>query len=207
MTAGTAAKAERAERQMNADRPALTDAMWARVEPMLPGKAAYPGVTAADNRQFLEAALWRFRTGSPRCDLPERFGKWNSVFKRFRRWALKGVFNVLPDGSGLECLFVGGTIVQAHQKASGAKGGPAARGTGRSRGGLTSKIVAVALGYLVRFAVLPGQSHDLAGTSELLEDLPLGALTEDKAFDAGRQRRDATRRMRASRPGFISPPA
>ena len=116
---------------MNADRTALTDAMWARVEPMLPGKATDPGVTAADNRQFLEAVLWRIRTGSPWRDLPERFGKWNSVFKRFRRWAVKGVFervfNVLSDEFDLEYVFVDGTVVQAHQKASGAKGGPKSR--------------------------------------------------------------------------------
>ena len=65
---------------MNADRTVLTDAMWARIEHMLPGKATDPGGTAADNRLFVEAVLWRFRTGSPWRDLPERFGAWNSVF-------------------------------------------------------------------------------------------------------------------------------
>ena len=63
---------------MNADRTA-------RAGPMLPGKAADPGVTAADSRQFPGAALRRIRTGSPRRGLPERFGKWNSVFRRSRR--------------------------------------------------------------------------------------------------------------------------
>ena len=116
---------------MNADRTALTDAMWARAGPMLPGKAAGPGVTAADNRQFPGAVLRRFRTGSPRRDLPKRFGNWNSVFRRFRRWALKGVFervfNALSDEFDLEYVFVDGTVVQARQKASGAKGGPKSR--------------------------------------------------------------------------------
>ena len=71
---------------MNLDRTVLTDAMWARVEHMLPGKATDPGVTAADNRRFLEAVLWRTWTGSPWRDLPEHFGNWNNVFKCFRRW-------------------------------------------------------------------------------------------------------------------------
>ena len=116
---------------MNEDRTVLTDAMWARIEHILPGKAADPGVTAADNRQFLEAVLWRIRTGSPWRDLPEHFGNWNSVFKRFRRWALSGifeqVFNEPPDEFDLEYIFVDGTIVQAHRKAAGARGGPAGK--------------------------------------------------------------------------------
>ena len=118
---------------MNTDRTVLTDAMWARVEPIVPGKATDPGVTAADNRLFPEAVLWRIRTGSPWRDLPERFGNWNSVFKRFRRWAVSGVFervfNVLSDDFDFECVFIDGTIVSAHRKASGARGGPAARGS------------------------------------------------------------------------------
>ncbi len=118
---------------MNADRTVLTDAMWARIEPMLPGRATDPGATAADNRRFVEAVLWRFRTGSPWRDLPERFGNWNNVFKRFRRWALSGVFervfSALSEEFDLEWVFVDGTVVQAHQKAAGAKGGPAARGS------------------------------------------------------------------------------
>ena len=111
---------------MNSDRTVLTDAMWARVEPLLPDKATNPGVPAADNRLFVEAMLCRFRMGSPWRDLPERFGSWNSVFRRFRRWALSGVFervfNVLSEEFDLEHVFVDGTIVQAHQKASGARG-------------------------------------------------------------------------------------
>ena len=116
---------------MNDDRTVLTDAMWARIEHMLPGRKSDPGVTAADNRLFVEAVLWRTRTGSPWRDLPERFGNWNSVFKRFRRWVLAGVFErvfkALSGSFHLEYVFVDGTVVQAHQKAAGAKGGPADR--------------------------------------------------------------------------------
>jgi len=119
---------------MNADRTVLTDRMWARIENMLPGRKSDPGGTAADNRLLLEAVPVRFRTGSPWRDIPERFGNWNSVSRRFRRWVISGVFkrifNALPEGSGLEWVFVDGTIVQAHRKAAGArKGGPPARGS------------------------------------------------------------------------------
>ena len=97
------------------------------VERHLPGKATDRGVTAADNRLFLEAVLWRVRAGSPWRDLPPAFGNWNSVFQRFRRWAKKGVFERLfeelsaePD---FEYALIDATIVSVHQKASGAKGG------------------------------------------------------------------------------------
>ena len=112
---------------MDLDRLVITDELWAKISPHLPGKATDCGVTAADNRLFIEAVLWRARTGSPWRDLPKDFGNWNSVFKRFRRWTRKGIFERLfslvsgePD---LEYALIDGTIVQAHQKASGAKGG------------------------------------------------------------------------------------
>ncbi|HHC29851.1 MAG TPA: transposase, partial [Rhodobacterales bacterium] len=62
---------------------------------LLPGKASDSGMTAVDNRLFLEAVFWRVRTGSPWRDLPPWFGNWNSQFRRFRRWAERGVFESL----------------------------------------------------------------------------------------------------------------
>ena len=55
------------------------DAVWEKIAPLLPGKASDPGATAKDNRLFLEAVLWRVRTGVPWRDLPSDFGQWNSV--------------------------------------------------------------------------------------------------------------------------------
>ena len=77
---------------MNTERFVLGDEVWEKVSPHLPGKATDCGVTATDNRLFLEAVLWRVRTGSSWRDLPLAFGKSNSVFQRLRRWAKKGVF-------------------------------------------------------------------------------------------------------------------
>ena len=70
----------------------LNDAQWERIAPLLPGKDGDPGRSGEDNRRFIEAVLWIVRAGAPWRDLPEAFGKWYSVWKRFRRWALKGVF-------------------------------------------------------------------------------------------------------------------
>jgi len=116
------------------DRFMVSDEMWAKVEMLLPGKASDRGVSARDNRLFLEAVLWRVRTGLPWRDLPTDFGKWNSVFQRFRRWAVAGVFDRIferlsgePD---FEYALIDGTIVSAHQKASGAKGGLKIRPSG-----------------------------------------------------------------------------
>jgi transposase len=64
----------------------LSDTVWEKIEALLPGKKSDRGVTAKDNRLFLEAVLWRVRAGLPWRDLPAEFGNWNTVFKRFRRW-------------------------------------------------------------------------------------------------------------------------
>jgi transposase len=106
----------------------VNDAVWERVAPLLPGKASDSGVTAKDNRLFLEAVLWRVRTGLPWRDLPQGLGKWNSVFQRFRRWVraevFDRVFRRVSDEPDFEYALVDGTIVTAHHKASGARGDP-----------------------------------------------------------------------------------
>lgn len=124
---------------MNRDRFVLNEAVWQRIAPHLPGKASDRGVTAADNRLFLEAVLWRVRTGSPWRDLPDVFGNWNSAFRRFRRWADGGVFErlfeALSEEPDFEYALIDGTIVSVHQKASGAKGGLRIRPSGARKAG------------------------------------------------------------------------
>lgn len=108
-------------------RTVLTDVQWERIAPLLPGKKGDPGRSGRDNRRFVEGVLWMVRTGAPWRDLPQDFGKWSSVWKRFRRWALKGVFeklfNVLSDEPDFEYALIDGTIVKVHRHATGAKGG------------------------------------------------------------------------------------
>jgi len=116
------------------DRTMLSDEQWERVAPLLPGKIGDPGRSGADNRLFLEAVLWIARAGAPWRDLPAHFGNWNSVFQRFRRWALKGVFarlfEVMSADPDFEYAMIDGTIVRVHQHGTGAKGGPKIRPLG-----------------------------------------------------------------------------
>src|SRR3972149_10381337 len=71
------------------------DAQWAKMEPLWWGKPVDPGRSGSDNRRFIEAVLWIVRTGSPWRDLPAFFGKWNTVFKRYRDWVKAGVFETI----------------------------------------------------------------------------------------------------------------
>jgi transposase len=105
----------------------LTDAQWARIERLVPGKEGDKGRHGEDNRLFVDAVLWIARTGAPWRDLPAEFGIWNSVFQRFRRWAKKGrwesLFKELSVDSDCEYLIIDATIVRAHQHSAGGKGG------------------------------------------------------------------------------------
>jgi transposase len=105
-------------------RHAISDADWDRIKDLLPGRPGQHGGVAKDNRLFIDAVLWIARTGAPWRDLPERFGAWNTVWKRFDRWARKGVwqrvFEALQDPD-LEWLILDSTVIRAHQHAAGAE--------------------------------------------------------------------------------------
>ncbi|WP_456648181.1 MULTISPECIES: IS5 family transposase [unclassified Bradyrhizobium] len=172
------------------DRFVLTDAQWAKMEPHCLGKPGDPGRSGKDNRLFVEAVLWIARTGSPWRDLPAMFGHWNSTFTRFRDWVKadvwKRLFEAISDDPDMEYAMVDATIVKVHRHGLGAKGGPQSQAIGRSKGGMTTKILALtdALGNLVRFVLLPGQRFDTVGVPPLIEGLAFNALIADKAFDS-----------------------
>ena len=64
-------------------RYALTAAQWPKIEGILPGKAGDRGRTAADNRTFENGVMWVLRKGTRRKHLPERYGNWKSIHRRF----------------------------------------------------------------------------------------------------------------------------
>lgn len=109
------------------DRLILNDEGWARIAPQIIGDQRTRGSSGRDNRLFVEAVLWIVRTGAPWRDLPEGFGSWNSVFRRFSRWSAKGVwhriFAAMADDPDVEYLIIDSTIVRAHQHPAGAKKG------------------------------------------------------------------------------------
>jgi len=116
---------------MGVSRYELSDAQWSRIEGLLPGRADTVGRTAADNRNFVNGVLWVLRSGARWYDLPERYGKYKSVHKRFSRWAATGVWDkvfsdLVADRKNLY-LMIDSTIVRAHQQAA----------TGRKKGAPT----------------------------------------------------------------------
>jgi transposase len=107
-------------------RHALTDAQWRRLRRVLPRQRAGPTATRGD-RLFVEAVLYRAKTGCPWRDLPERFGPWKSIYNRFSNWARQGhwaaIFRELQVEVDETGSIVDGSVVRAHQDASGGKGG------------------------------------------------------------------------------------
>lgn len=177
-------------------RHAIRDPDWDRVKDLLPGRAGQRGHPAKDNRLFLDAVLWIAKTGAPWRDLPERFGKWNTVWRRFDRWARKGIwqklFGVFQDPD-LEWLILDSTVVRAHPHAAGARkssGGQEAQALGRSRGGFGTKIHAAVSGLLLPVVLLlsAGQEADVSHAPALLAAVPVtaevGVVIADKGYDS-----------------------
>ena len=114
-----------------AQRYEITDSQWAVIKDIFPGKQGDPGRTAEDNRRFVNGVLWILRSGARWGDLPERYGKYKSVHKRFTRWAALGIweqiFAVLIKDKKSSYLMIDSTIVRAHQQAATGKGGTVRR--------------------------------------------------------------------------------
>src|SRR5690554_1058478 len=126
----------------------LSDAEWELIGPLLPPERGRWARPAGDNRRFLNGMLHVLRVGCPWRDMHERYGKWNSVYVRFRRWAEQGVWDALLQtlvDLGLTDDWqhmIDSTSIRSHVSAAGGKGGARANALGRSRGGFTSKIYA-----------------------------------------------------------------
>ena len=107
----------------------VTDMVWEIVGPLLPPERGRWARPSLDNRQYFNGMMWIMRTGSPWRYLPPEYGKWNSVYVRFRRWAETGVWDAIMETLvelGLTdnwAHMLDSTTVRAHSQAAGGKGG------------------------------------------------------------------------------------
>lgn len=142
-------------------------------------------------KNFVEAIYWMSRTGAQWRELPETYGKWNSVFSRFNEWTKKDIWSKLMDfciqDPDLEWLMIDATIVRAHPCAAGyKKDSQEKEALGRSKGGFTSKIHVLvdALGNPLRVKLTPGQRHDITQASDLIADAHDAEVLADRGYDS-----------------------
>ncbi|EBO3250145.1 IS5-like element ISAba31 family transposase, partial [Salmonella enterica subsp. enterica serovar Enteritidis] len=118
-------------------RTMLTDQHWQKLKVILRNLSIHHN---SNLRNFIEAILYRIRTGCPWRDIPCCFGHSNSIFKRFNRWSSSGkllrLFKLLASCPDMEWIFIDGSHVRAHQHSAGI----ANQSISKSVGGNSSKI-------------------------------------------------------------------
>lgn len=167
----------------------IKDVDWDRIKDFLPGQKGGHGGVAKDNRLFINALFYLAKTGIPWRDLPERFGKWNSIWQRFNRWCRNGVWQRIlqevqdPD---LEWLLIDSTVIRAHPHAAGHNTPDSPEALGYSRGGFGTKIHVAfdALGNPVTIALSPGQDADIKHAEDVLGESQPEAVLADKGYDS-----------------------
>ena len=147
-------------------------------------------------KTFIEAIYWIVRTGAQWRELPEYYGKWNSVFSRFNDWSKKDIWKKLMEfvsvDHDLEYIMLDSTIVRANASAAG-YGKQENEGLGRSSGGFSSKIhVKVdALGNPLKFIITPGQHSDITQANDLLQDIGRASyIIADKGYNSSKLREE-----------------
>lgn len=119
----------------------MTDTLWNKLEPLLPGSVGKVGRKAFDNRKFINAVMWILRTGAPWRDLPESYGDWKNTHRRFCRWRdrkiWESILNEMIDEPDYEWLMIDASHVKVHPHAAGALGGN--EDMERTKGGLIQR--------------------------------------------------------------------
>ena len=167
-------------------RTVLRDDQWDCIKNLLPGKATDCGVTAGNNRSFVEAVLWIARTGSPWRDLP---GIGTEFMYGYNRWSKKGILETIleavADDPDLDYLMVDGSIVRVHPHGA-AKKQSGNESMGHSRDGLSTKIHAVvdALGNPKRFILSAGQSSEYFQAEALIDEFNSQYILADRGYDS-----------------------
>ena len=105
----------------------LGELEWRLLKDLLPAERGRKGRPAQDNRKIVNGILWRIRTGVPWRDVPEEYGKWMTVYQRFRRWSEAGVWEAVAATLAQAMAdnihqSIDSTTVRDHVSAAGAKG-------------------------------------------------------------------------------------
>jgi transposase len=171
-------------------RKMLTDEYWSKLKPILHDCRIY---NKPDLRLTIEGILYKLRAGCTWRDVPKEFGRWNAVFKRFNEWSKSGklflIFKILSKDSDFEWIFIDGSIVSAHQHATGAarKSELGDHAIGKSVQGNSTKIhLAVdSSGNPIEFEITGGQVHDVKVAPIIVARLPKSEYTiADKGYDS-----------------------
>ena len=150
----------------------ISDKVWELLEPHLSGRKGVRGVTARDNRLFLNAVFWILRTGAPWRDLPPNYGDWKNTHRRFCRWRDKGhwekLLETLVNEPDFEWLMIDASHIKVHPHAAGARGGN--QDMDRTKGGSTPRYTWPWMRMVCRSECLLQQvplqiAHRLAGLS------------------------------------------
>ena len=165
----------------------INEAAWRKIFMFLQGKKGIYVGSQEQCKSFIESIYWMCRTGAQWRELPDRYGNWNSIYKRFNSWGKKGVWKDLLDYSieepDLEYIMIDATIVRAHACAAG-YGEQPSQALGRSRGGFSTKIHAKvdALGNPLQFIITPGQTSEITQAESLLKDVHNSHVIADRAY-------------------------
>lgn len=161
--------------------------MWVSIRDILVRTPGIRKTNEDDLRKFIEAVYFVLRTSVPWADLPSEMGPSETVYRRFRRWVDKGIWERLPAAVDVEedgTVMIDSTYVKLHRSGTGARGGKD-EWIGRSRGGLTTKIHLVinGSGHILRMLMTAGNASDCRHALPLVKGLSIKRLLADRAYD------------------------
>lgn len=103
----------------------ITNEQWERIEKLLPQPHTGKGRPAKDNHIMLNGMMWIARSGAQWRELPEKYGPWQTVYSKYRKWKREGVlekvFKALSEDADMENLSIDSTSIRVHQSANGGK--------------------------------------------------------------------------------------
>lgn len=165
----------------------ISDRAWEKIRPHTIGEKGTRGGNARDTRQFINGVFWILRTGAPWRDLPEAYGNWENVHRRFCRWRDKGIWErileALVEDTDFEWLMIDASHVKVHPDAAGARGGN--QSMGRTKGGSTPRYIWPWRRMVCRCDsfITSGTTADCTVAAQLIEGFQAEYLLADRGYD------------------------